>query len=95
MSMKLTILRTEVANDYTTTAIASTVTAAEYAVDGKATTMTAAEGCALVLVVDGVQRDLLAGCTYEVEDSFTIREVKIYRVGGPSAAPWAGAKEEE
>ena len=68
MSMKLTILRTEVANDYTTTAIASTVTAAEYAVDGKATTMTAAEGCALVLVVDGVQRDLLAGCTYEVED---------------------------
>ena len=95
MSMKLTILRTEVANDYTTTAIASTVTAAEYAVDGKATTMTAAEGCALVLVVDGVQRDLLAGCTYEVEDSFTVREVKVYRVGGPSAAPWAGAKEEE
>lgn len=95
MSMKLQIVATKAANDYTTTAVASTVVAVEYTVDGKAETMTAAAGCALVLVVDGVQRDLLTGKTYEVEDSFTIREVKVYRVGGPSAAPWVGAKEEE
>ena len=95
MSMKLAILRTETANTYTTTALASTVTFAEYSVDGEVKTMTAAEGCALVLVVDGVQQDLLSGKAYEVKDSFTVREVKIYRVGGPSAAPWSGAKEEE
>ena len=95
MSMKLAILRTETANTYTTTALASTVTFAEYSVDGEVKTMTAAAGSALVLVVDGVQQDLLSGKTYEAEESFTIREVKIYRIGGPSAAPWSGAKEEE
>ena len=73
--MKLEILRTETANTYTTTALASTVIFAEYSVDGESKTMTAAEGCALVLVVDGVQRDLLPGCTYEVEDSFTLRVI--------------------
>ena len=95
MSMKLAILRTETANTYTTTALASTVTFAEYSVDGEVKTMTAAAGSALVLVVDGVQQDLLSGKVYEAKDSFTVREVKIYRVGGPSAAPWSGAKEEE
>ncbi|MBR5571587.1 MAG: hypothetical protein IKV99_02980 [Oscillospiraceae bacterium] len=95
MSVKLEILRTETANTYTTTALASTVTFAEYSVDGEVKTMTAADGCALVLVVDGVQQDLLSGKTYEAEDSFTVREVKVYRIGGPSAAPWSGAKEEE
>ena len=95
MSVKLEILRTETANTYTTTALASTVTFAEYSVDGEVKTMTAADGCALVLVVDGVQQDLLPGKAYEAKDSFTVREVKVYRVGGPSAAPWVGAKEEE
>lgn len=95
MSMKVEILRTETANTYTTTALASTVIFAEYSVDGEVKSARAADGCALVLVVDGVQRDLLAGKCYEAADSFTVREVKIYRIGGPSAAPWAGAKEEE
>lgn len=95
MSLKLEIVCTETANNYTTTAIASTVTRAEYLEDGKKATVQAGEGCALVLIVDGVQRDLLPGAAYDVEDSFVIREVKVYRVGGPSAAPWSGAKEEE
>ena len=95
MSFKLEIVRTETANTYTTTALASTVISAEYRVDGKDEKVQAGEGCALVLVVDGAQRDLLPGKAYEVEDSYVIREVKIYRIGGPSAAPWSGAKEEE
>lgn len=93
--MKLEIIRTETANTYTTTALASTVIAAEYAVDGKAEKAQAGEGCALVLIVDGIQRDLLPGKSYDVTDSFVLREVKVYRIGGPSAAPWSGAKEEE
>ena len=91
----LEIISTVVANDYTTTAIASTVTAATYKVDGEEKTVTAEEGHALVLVVDGVQKDLLAGKTYEVKDQYMIKSVKVYRVGGPKAAPWIGAKEEE
>ena len=87
MSFKLEIVRTETANTYTTTALASTVTLAEYRVDGEEKKTQAGEGCALVLIVDGVQRDLLPGKTYEVESSYVIREVKVYRVGGPSAAP--------
>ena len=92
---KLEILSTVVANDYTTTAIASTVTKASCRYEGKDQTVFASEGCALVLVVDGTQRDLLAGASYDVSDRFQIKEVKVYRVGGPSAAPWVGAKEEE
>ncbi len=91
----LEIISTSVANDYTTTAIASTVTAATYNADGVEKTVTAEEGHALVLVVDGVQKDLLAGKSYEVKDQYLIKSVKVYRVGGPKAAPWIGAKEEE
>lgn len=91
----LEIISTSVANDYTTTAIASTVTAVTYKVDGKEKSLAAEEGNALVLVVDGVQRDLLAGKTYEVNEQYLMKSVKIYRVGGPKAAPWIGAKEEE
>ena len=95
MSVKLEIIRTETANNYTTTAIASTVTLAEYAVDGKNEVLKANDGYSLILVVDGVQRDLLPGKTYDVEESYVLRELKVYRKGGPSAAPWSGAKEEE
>jgi len=95
MSFKLEIIRTETANTYTTTALASTVTLAEVRADGEGKKMQAGEGCALVLIVDGIQRDLLPGKMYEVADSYVIREVKVYRIGGPSAAPWSGAKEEE
>lgn len=91
----LQIIRTTVANNYTTTAIASTVLSAEYQWEGKTETATAADGHTLVLVVDGAQRDLLPGTSYDVKDRFQIKEVKVYRVGGPSAAPWIGAKEEE
>ncbi len=94
MGKKLEILRTETANDYTTTAIASTVVAAEYRCDGKTETVRAGEGSALVLVADGAQRDLLPGAEYDTE-RFQIKSVRVCRVGGPSAAPWSGAKEEE
>ena len=92
---KLEIVSTNVINDYTTTAVASTVTAATYKVDGKEETVTAEEGKVLVLVVDKAQRDLIPGAAYDVEESFEIVPVKITRKGGPSAAPWIGAKEEE
>lgn len=95
MSFKLEVVRTETANTYTTTALASTVIEAVCLVDGEERKSRAGEGCALVLIVDGAQRDLLPGKSYEVNDSFVIREVKVYRIGGPSAAPWSGAKEEE
>ena len=92
---KLEIISTNVINDYTTTAIASTVTAATYKLDGVEETIAAEEGKVLVLVVDKAQRDLIPGASYEVEGSFEIVPVKITRCGGPSAAPWIGAKEEE
>ena len=92
---KLEIIRTSAANNYTTTALASTVLSAEYRWEGKENSVSAAEGFTLVLIVDGAQRDLLPGASYEVNDGFRIREVRVYRVGGPSAAPWIGAKEEE
>lgn len=95
MSFKLEIISTETANTYTTTAQASTVIMAEIRADGEEKKMRSGDGCALVLVVDGVQRDLLPGLSYEVNDSYVVREVRVYRVGGPSAAPWSGAKEEE
>ena len=91
----LEIIRTTVANDYTTTAIASTVTSVTYKVDGEEKTLAAEEGNTLVLVVDGVQKNLVAGAAYEVKDQYLIKSVKVYRVGGPKAAPWIGAKEEE
>lgn len=95
MSKMLEIIRTEVENDYTTTAIASTVKTAVVSVDGNEETVTADEGKSLVLVVDGAQKDLVAGKKYEVADEWMIKAVKVYRVGGPKAAPWIGAKEEE
>lgn len=91
----LEIIRTSVANDNTTTAIASTVTAVEYKVDGEEQHVAAEEGQTLVLVVDGVQKDLKAGTAYEVKEQYVIKKVKVYRIGGPKAAPWIGAKEEE
>lgn len=91
----LEIIRTTVANDYTTTAIASTVTSVTYNVDGEEKTVVAEEGNTLVLVVDGVQKNLVAGAAYEVKDQYLIKSVKVYRIGGPKAAPWIGAKEEE
>ena len=95
MKTTLKILKTTVANDYTSTALASTVTAATYLAEGKENTVEAPKGQVLVLVVDGVQKNLLPGTSYEVEKSFRLVPVKVYRIGGPSAAPWSGAKEEE
>lgn len=91
----LEILRTSVANDNTSTAIASTVTAVDYKVDGEEQYVATEEGKTLVLVVDGVQKDLKAGKAYEVKEQYVIKNVKVYRIGGPKAAPWIGAKEEE
>ena len=93
--MKLEIISTSVINDYNISGIASTVTGAVYKEDGIEKTVTAEEGRVLVLVVDGAQEDLLAGKCYEVKDSFELVPVKITRIGGPSAAPWVGASEEE
>lgn len=93
--MKLEIINTKVANDYTSTAVASTVTAATYKEDGIEHTVSAEDGKTLVLIVDDIQKDLLAGKSYEVKKTYGILPLKITRVGGPSAAPWSGAKEEE
>lgn len=93
--MKLEIINTKVANDYTSTAVASTVISAAYKEDGTEHTVSAEDGKTLILVVDGIQKDLLAGKTYEVKEKYSILPVKITRIGGPSAAPWSGAKEEE
>ena len=95
MSKQLEILRTGVRNDYTGTAVASSVYSADYRFDGEEQSVAVPEGQAIVLVVDGRQVDLLPGARYEVEKDFTLRAVKVYRIGGPSAAPWSGAKEEE
>ncbi|MCD8150378.1 MAG: hypothetical protein LUE92_12650 [Clostridiales bacterium] len=91
----LEIIRTEVANNYTSTAIASMVIGATYKTDGEEQTITAGEGQTLVLVVDGVQENLVPGASYEVKEGFEIVAISIYKAGGPSAAPWSGAKEEE
>lgn len=93
--MKLEIINTTVANDYTSTAIASTVISAAYKEDGNEHTVDAGDGKTLVLIVDGIQKDLLAGKTYDVKESYRILPLKITRIGGPSAAPWSGAREEE
>ncbi len=93
--MKLEIINTTVANDYTSTAVASTVTAVSYKEDGKEASAAAEEGETLVLVVDSVQKDLLSGKIYDVKNHYNIIPVRITRIGGPSAAPWSGAKEEE
>ena len=93
--MQLEIVGTHVINDYTTTAIASTIKEAAFKVDGKEETVKADDGKVLVLVVDDAQRDLVPGKSYEVQDHFEIVPVSVYRKGGPSAAPWIGAKEEE
>lgn len=96
MAKKIEIIKTETANDYTPTAVASTVYSADIKVDGIALDYHAEKGKeALVLVVDGVQRDLIPGKVYEAQDRYQIAVVKVYRVGGPSAAPWSGAREEE
>ena len=91
----LEILKVSVANDYTTTAIASTVTAVTYAMDGVEKSVTAEDGYTFVLVVDGVQKGIVAGASYEVKDKYEVKAVKVYRVGGPKAAPWIGAAENE
>lgn len=91
----LEIISTAVENNYTTTAIASTVVSATYRVDGTEKTVSADKGQALVLVVDGVQKNLVPGVSYGVKDHFVIKSVKVYRIGGSKAAPWIGAKEEE
>ena len=92
---KLEIISTDVINNYTTTAIASTVTGVVYKVDGEERTAKAEEGKVLVLVADHVQQDLISGASYEIREDFEIIPVSITRTGGPSAAPWIGAKEEE
>ena len=93
--MVLQIIDTKTINTYTSTGIASTVIGVTYAEDGVNKEAAAAEGTVLVLVVDGAQKDLLAGKTYEVAESYSIVPVKITRIGGPAAAPWIGAPEEE
>lgn len=96
MGKLLEIIETKAANTYTSTAIASTVQAVRYRVDGEHLFFAAEEADeALVLIVDGVQKNLYPGLSYEVEQDFLIKPVKIRRTGGPSAAPWSGAKEEE
>lgn len=93
--MVLEILKTTMLNDYNPSGIASSVTAADYKIDGKAESVSAGNGKLLVLVVDGVQEDLVAGKKYEVKDTYDFVPVKSPRKGGPSAAPWTNASERE
>ena len=93
--MKLEIIRTSVLNHFNISGIASSVTEAVFRADGDEQQVKAEEGYVLVLVVDGVQKDLLAGRSYEVRDSFKFAHVKVNRIGGPSAAPWTNPKEED
>ncbi len=95
MSKILEIVNTKTANTYTTTALASTVIAATYCLDGAENTIEAGEGETLVLVADGVQKDLLPGKRYEVETDCAIKAVRVYNVGGPKAAPWLGLPEDQ
>lgn len=92
--MILEILKTELINDYNPTGISSTVTAATVKANGEEKTYTAEDGKVLVLVADGAQKDLIAGKSYDVS-KYEIVSVKVPRIGGPSAAPWTNAKEEE
>ena len=93
--MKLEIISTSVINHYNISGIASSVTAAVYRIDGKEESVQAGEGNVLVLAADGVQKDLLAGKTYDVKETFEFVPVKISRIGGPSAAPWTNPREED
>ncbi|MBQ9031088.1 MAG: hypothetical protein IJ106_06500 [Parasporobacterium sp.] len=93
--MKLEIISTSVINHYNISGIASSVTGVVYKADGREETVTAQEGKVLVLVIDGVQEDLLAGKSYEVKDTFKFVPVKVYKIGGPSAAPWTNPREED
>jgi len=95
VKMKLEIISTTLINDYNISGIASSVTGADFRIDGREESVKADEGKVLVLVVDGAQKDLLAGREYEVTEKYEFVPVRITRVGGPSAAPWVGAKEEE
>ncbi len=92
---KLDILSTTVENNYTFTAVSSTVTAAVYAVDGEECTVSAAEGKVLVLIVDGAQANLVPGASYQVEEAFSIVETGVYKVGGPAAPPWVPVPEDQ
>ena len=92
--MVLEILKTTMLNDYNQSGICSSVTAAQYSVDGETKSAAADEGKLLVLAVDGAQKDLVAGKSYEGSD-YEFISVKAPRVGGPSAAPWTNAAEED
>lgn len=93
--MKLEIVSTSVINHYNISGIASSVTGVTFRADGAEQQVKASDDHVLVLVADGVQEDLLAGKTYEVKDSYKFVEVKVNRIGGPSAAPWTNPKEED
>ena len=93
--MKLEIISTSLINDYNISGQASTATAAAIKIDGKEENVKAEEGKVLVLVVDGVQKDLLPGKSYDVNENYEFAAVKPARIGGPSSAPWVPATEEE
>ena len=93
--MKLEIKNTILINNYNISGIASSVTGVVFAEDGVEKSINAPEGNVLVLVVDGAQKDLLAGKSYDVQNGYEFAQVKITRVGGPGAAPWTNPTEEE
>lgn len=96
MEKVLEIIETRSANTYTSTGIASTAYAVRYRFEGEEKECAALpQEEALVLTVDGVQQNLIKGKAYEVKENFQIRPVRVLRIGGPSAAPWSGASEEE
>ena len=93
--MKLEIISTSVINHYNISGIASSVIGADFRADGKEEKVTAKDGHVLVLVVDGAQKDLLAGKVYDVQDAYRFVEDVCSSDLGPNAAPWTNPREED
>jgi len=87
---ELTITDVTYGNSDTSTGKASSVQKVTYTLDGKTYEKEAAKGNVLTLVVDGAQKNISKGASYEVSDSdaVTVKETKVYKSGGPSCPPW-------
>ncbi|WP_296117157.1 hypothetical protein [uncultured Eubacterium sp.] len=87
---ELTITDVAYGNSDTSTGRASSVQSVTYTLNGKEYTQKAEDGKVLTLVVDGAQKNISKGASYEVSDSdaVTVKETKVYKSGGPSCPPW-------
>ncbi|MCF0142107.1 MAG: hypothetical protein HUJ75_01890, partial [Parasporobacterium sp.] len=70
----------------TSTAASTHVTAVTYKYNGEEQTATAAEGV-LTLVVDGAQKDIKEGVTFDVESGYSFTDIAVVN-SGEGAPPW-------